>query len=291
MPTYRFVRARAAALLLAALAACATSAQQTETDTLPLGDGHIYYEVAGSGEPVVLIHGGFGDRRMWDDQFGVLSREFRVLRYDHRGFGRSAPPDTTYSPARDLVQLLDRVGMDSVHLVGNSLGGAFAITFALLHPERVRSLTVVASGADGYRYPKEAVDSIMKVIELMSGGRSEEGLEMWLRNPMIAVANEHPAVRERVHRMVRDNARIWTMAAWPDEPLEPPASRRLGELRMPVLIVIGDRDAAAVRMVADSTAQAIAAAERVVMEGTDHLPHMEKPAQFNRLLVDFLRKH
>ena len=147
------IRFGAGLVVIAAAAACASSAARVETGTLPVGGGALSYEVAGSGEPVVLIHGGFGDRRMWDEQFAVLARDYRVLRYDHRGFGRSPAPDTTYSPVRDLIQLLDRTGMDRAHIVGNSLGGALAITFALLHPERVRSLTVVASGLTGSAIP------------------------------------------------------------------------------------------------------------------------------------------
>jgi pimeloyl-ACP methyl ester carboxylesterase len=275
-------------LALAAALACARGG--AETGTVPVAtDAEIYYEVRGAGEPVVLIHGGFGDRRMWDDQFRPLAREFRVVRYDHRGFGRSAPPDTAYSAATDLLQLLDHLGMQQAHVVGNSLGGSLAIAFALLHPERVRSLTVVASAADGYEFPQADIDSFMVVMQAMQEGREEEGLRRWLANPMLAVANTDPAVRERVHRMVRENAAIWTMPAWPEERLDPPASRRLGELKVPTLIVIGDRDAATVRSFADSTARAIPGARRVVMEGTGHLPQMEKPQEFNRILLEFLR--
>jgi len=279
----------ASGMLLVAAAACASGASRVDTGALPVDRGELYYEIAGSGEPVVLIHGGFGDRRMWDDQFEVLARDYRVLRYDHRGFGRSPAPDTTYSPIRDLIRLLDRAEIDRAHIVGNSLGGALAITFAILHPERVRSLTVVASGADGFRYPQSDIEAITEVIALMRGGRQEEALTKWLGNPMLAVVNTQPAVKEKVERMVRENAGIWTMAAWPQQPLTPPARERLGRIRIPTLVVIGDRDAASVRTFADSTARMIPGAERVVLEGTDHLPHMEQPEEFNRILKEFLQ--
>jgi len=279
----------ASGMLLVAAAACTSGASRVDTGALPVGRGELYYEIAGSGEPVVLIHGGFGDRRMWDDQFEVLARDYRVLRYDHRGFGRSPAPDTTYSPIRDLIRLLDRAEIDRAHIVGNSLGGALAITFAILHPERVRSLTVVASGADGFRYPQSDIEAITEVIALMRGGRQEEALTKWLGNPMLAVVNTQPAVKEKVERLVRENAGIWTMAAWPQQPLTPPARERLGRIRIPTLVVIGDRDAASVRTFADSTARMIPGAERVVLEGTDHLPHMEQPEEFNRILKEFLQ--
>ena len=276
-------------LVATATVACASSAARVESASLPVAGGEVYYELAGSGDPVVLIHGGFGDRRMWDDQFDMLARDYRVLRYDHRGFGRSPAPDSTYSPVRDLIQLLDRAEMDRAHIVGNSLGGALAITFGILHPERVRSLTVVASGADGFRYPQSDIEAITEVVALMRGGREEEALGKWLANPMLAVVNTRPDVKARVERMVRENAAIWRMPAWPQQPLTPPASRRLDRLRMPVLVVIGDRDARSVKLFADSTAGMISGAERVVMAGTDHLPHMERPEEFNEILVEFLR--
>ena len=285
------IRFGAGLVVIAAGAACASSAARVATGTLPVAGGELYYEVAGAGEPVVLIHGGFGDRRMWDDQFEVLARDYQVLRYDHRGFGRSPAPDTTYSPVRDLIALLDRAEMDRAHIVGNSLGGALAITFAILHPERVRSLTVVASGADGFRYPQSDIEAITEVVALMRGGKKEEALTKWLANPMLAVVNTEPAVKEKVERMVRENAGIWTMDAWPQQPLTPSARERLGRLRVPTLVVIGDRDAASVRRFADSTARMIPDAERVVMTGTDHLPHMEKPDEFNRMLLEFLAEH
>lgn len=283
------IRIGTSLMALVTAAACASAGARVETGSLPVAGGELYYEVAGSGEPVVLIHGGFGDRRMWDDQFDVLARDYRVLRYDHRGFGRSPAPDTAYSPVRDLVQLLDRAELDRVHLVGNSLGGALAITFAILHPERVRSLTVVASGADGFRYPQSDIEAITEVVALMRGGKREEALSKWLANPMLAVVNTQPEVKEKVERMVRENAGIWTMAAWPQQPLTPPARERLGRIRVPTLVVIGDRDARSVRMFGDSTARMIPGARRVVMEGTDHLPQMEKPEEFTRVLVEFLR--
>lgn len=281
-----------AGVVLALTAACAAGGASTVGDRLRVApDVQIYYEAQGRGEPVVLIHGGFGDRRMWDDQFDVLAREFRVVRYDHRGFGRSTPPDSAYSAADDIEQLLDHLGMDSAHVVGNSLGGSLAIAFALKHPDRVRSLTVVAAAADGYTYPQADIDSIMAVIETIRAGRAEEGLARWLANPMVAVASTDPTVRERLRRMVRDNVRIWSMDAWPEERFDPPASRRLGEIDAPTLVIVGERDAASVRLFADSTARGIRGAELVVMEGTDHLPQMERPEEFNRMLLDFLRRH
>lgn len=100
----------------------------------PVKGTRLFYEVAGSGEPLVLIHGGQLDSRMWDDQFETFARSFRVLRYDIRGFGGSPIPEAPYSNAEDLAALMDYLGMAQAHLVGLSLGGMVASDFAVARP-------------------------------------------------------------------------------------------------------------------------------------------------------------
>jgi pimeloyl-ACP methyl ester carboxylesterase len=133
-------------------------------EMLDVEDGRLYYEVKGRGPTVVLIHGGFGDDRMWNEQWDALARDYRVVRYDHRGFGRSSRPDKAYSAVADLVRLLDELGAKTASLVGNSMGGTMAINFVLQHPERVDRLVVVASGADGFPIPPGTTDEIQAVF-------------------------------------------------------------------------------------------------------------------------------
>lgn len=279
-------------LLFLALAAVPAAGQAPDPAGawLDVPGGRLYYETAGSGPAVVLIHGGFGDRRMWDDQLPALLGRHRVIRYDHRGFGRSSAPDTAYLATDDLRRLLDHLGVAKAHLVGNSVGGMVALEFTLAHPDRVASLVMVASGALGFPVPPEERTAS---AELFGGARTRplaETVRMWEASPMLAATRERPAVRRRVAGMIADNAGIFTMAAWPfPPPGAPRAARRLGEVRVPTLLVWGDRDMAGVRRMADSTALGIRGARREVMPGTSHLPQMEEPARFNQLLLDFLR--
>ena len=98
----------------------------------------LYYEVAGSGHPLVLIHGFTLDTRMWDDQFETFAREYQVVRYDRRGFGKSSlPVDEDYAHADDLAALLEHLGIDRAYVLGLSGGGASAIDFALTYPEAI----------------------------------------------------------------------------------------------------------------------------------------------------------
>ena len=112
---------------------------------------HLYYELAGSGDPLVLIHGNTLDTRMWDDQFEPLARRYQVIRYDMRGYGKSALPTAdSYAPADDLMALLRHLGFGSAHVLGQSRGGAAAIDFALTYPEATDTLTVVDTVLRGF---------------------------------------------------------------------------------------------------------------------------------------------
>jgi 3-oxoadipate enol-lactonase len=278
------------------LAACTSTPAPTSTplkirsDYLNVPGGKLYFEEAGTGPAVLLIHGGFGDRRMWDAQFGTLARDFRVLRYDHRGFGNSTGADSVYSPTDDVIRLLDHLGIVKAHVVGNSVGGSVALDFAVLHPDRTNKVVVVASGANGYPWRPEDVASIVAVFNAAKDEGADKAAEMWLQNDMIAVASKHPRSADLVTRMVRDNRNIFTLNNWPEGRMKPSAYDRLAELLMPVLFVIGEKDVPGVHRVNDASAARIPGSEVFRMPGADHLPHMTHPEEFNRRVAVFLKR-
>jgi 3-oxoadipate enol-lactonase len=222
--------------------------------SLEVDGGSIYFETLGAGPPVVLLHGGFGDRRMWDGQFRALAARHRVIRYDHRGFGRSPAPRGPYSPVADLLRLLDKLNVGRAHLVGNSLGGTLAIDFALEHPERVASLVVVASAARGLPFPQEDIDRVLAVFRTAAAEGPGKAAEQWLAHPMVAVTSRKPGARESLRVMVTENKGVFLMNHWPSETTDPPAARRLTELNVPALFVIGGRDTEASRKAGEDTA-------------------------------------
>src|SRR6266446_9842207 len=118
---------------------------------LPVRGGKLYYETAGEGPPLVLIHAGFLDSRMWDDQFQLFSKGARVIRYDVRGYGRSSRPSEEYSDAEDLFALLKHLNIESASILGVSNGGRIALDFVSVHPSLVNSLILVSPGIRGYK--------------------------------------------------------------------------------------------------------------------------------------------
>jgi hypothetical protein len=153
----RWTRTAATALLMTA---CHQPALQVTREfrgvrsgTIEIDGESIHYELLGQGPPLVLIHGGFMDRRVWDDQFGILARHFTTIRYDLPGFGLSPMPRRPRDPSSDLLLLLDHLGVRRAHVVGLSMGGGIALDFAAAHPDRLLRLVVVSSGANGYPVP------------------------------------------------------------------------------------------------------------------------------------------
>ena len=119
-------------------------------DYAEINGARLYYEAAGNGDPLVLLHAGIADCGMWDEVFAALAERFRVIRYDRRGYGRSLMPVGDYAHINDLAGLLDHLGIASAHLIGCSDGGRVTLEFALAHPARVRSLVLSGTGIRGY---------------------------------------------------------------------------------------------------------------------------------------------
>jgi 3-oxoadipate enol-lactonase len=246
------------------------------------------YEVTGSGPPVCLLHSGVTDSRAWDGQVARLAPSYTVVRYDIRGFGGSPLRPGPLSHLADLRELLDELGVEATTLVGNSFGGRIALEFALEHAARVTKLVLVAAALRDYGWSDEMRTFAQAEDEAMERGdvdaAVELNLEMWAL----------PHVREVVRPMVRRALEV-QQAAYegdsppePEPPLDPPALSRLGELRVPTLVVVGDRDVAQFRDMADLFAREIPGARLEVIERAGHLPGLERPDDFDRLLLEFL---
>lgn len=126
--------------------------QQLQTGFVETNGTKLYYEMVGEGHPLVLIHGGYMDRRMWDDQLAVFAEHYRVIRYDVRGFGKSELPQVPYADRQDLAALLAFLGIEKTYLLGLSLGGVIALDFTLDYPYMVEALILVGSPISGFPY-------------------------------------------------------------------------------------------------------------------------------------------
>jgi pimeloyl-ACP methyl ester carboxylesterase len=257
----------------------------------PANGTRMFYEVRGQGEPLVLIHGGQLDSRMWDDQFDAYARYFRVLRYDVRGFGGSPLGEGTYSHADDLAALMDYLGMPRAHLLGLSLGGMVATDFAVTYPARVLSLVLSGPGLTGLdaESPEELARYFAEVVAARDAP-PDSVVRLWLSDPLMAPAAADPRLRPRLERLARENAHAWLDNWALRRPPAPPTLARLAEIRVPTLLVVGDRDLPSIFAAVDTLAKAVPGAKKVVIPGAGHMVSMEKPAEFDAAVLGFLGK-
>jgi 3-oxoadipate enol-lactonase len=266
----------------------------------PVHNGSLYYEVAGTGRPVLLIHAGVADSSMWDAQFALFSQSYRVIRYDTRGFGKSRTENTEFSNRQDIVDLFSHLGIENACVIGISRGGQIAIDFTLDHPERVSALIPVAAGVSGYEY--QAGDNEKAVHEVEIFNHMDELWEknafdeladleahVWADGPSQPVGRASPQICEYLRKIVRANytrqdGQVTAM------PLSPPAANRLSEIQVPTLVLVGEYDSLATIAVADYLEKEIMGARKMVFQATAHMIPLEQPTKFNEIVLDFLKE-
>jgi pimeloyl-ACP methyl ester carboxylesterase len=278
-----------------------SNAEHVQTGFAEVNGTTLYYEVAGAGHPFILAHGHLLDRRSWDDQFAVFAQHYRVVRYDQRGFGDSGLiiKGEAYSDRQDLYELMKFLGIESAYLMGVSGGGSLTIDFTLEHPEMVDALIPVTAGVSGYKPSEEDKQKYPEVGRMFTSWEEafeqhdiaravEISLEVYTDGPGRLPGQAAPEVRERVREMT---ARNWNrpddeaQSENPPIPLEPPAIGRLSQISVPTLVILGEYD---VPNPLEQLTAEIPGAKKVVMAGTAHHPFMEKPAEFNQIVLDFL---
>ena len=246
------------------------------------------------GPPLVCLHAGVCDRRMWAPQVAALHATHRVIAYDRRGFGETRFEPESYSHLADLMAVLDALQIEQTVLMGCSQGGRFAIDAALAFPDRVHALVLVAcavSGAPevdgGYSQRVQARVEAYEVAEQCGDQKAVNELEaqLWLDGPEQATGRVSGPLRELFLAM---NG-IALAAPSPGIEVAPPSAwERLEHLRLPVQIVWGTLDFAHLVTRMRELAQRIPGAQPFVMEGVAHLPGLEQPEVFNAALAAFL---
>lgn len=270
------------------------AAPRVDTGTVAVNGTRLYYEAAGRGRAVVLLHGGNLDRRMWDAQFPALARGYRVVRYDLRGFGRSGDRDAPFQAHEDLRALLDTLGIARASLVGLSGGGRIAIDFALTYPDRVDRLVLAAPGLSGWVYRDRGDTAYFPAARRARDRGDAAGLGLaWLGSAYLRPAMERPELVGPLRAMAAANGRAW-MTLLTRGDLErvvlPPALGRTAALRVPTLLIIGTRDTGDMRAIADTLAATVPGVRRVWFGGAGHMLNMEQPQRFTEVVRTFLRR-
>jgi len=256
----------------------------------------LYYEITGSGFPLVFIHEFAGDYRSWEPQVRFFSRRYRVIVYNCRGYPPSDVPTRPedYSEAilvEDLFQLLTVVGVSKAHVVGLSMGGGVALNFALEHPDRCASL-VVASTGTGSTNPEQFRRDGMALVEKVE----KEGLasveEFFVLAPARATfKDKDPRGWEEFRRQFSNHSALGSALTFRKVQLQRKTifelEPRLRQLHTPTLVCIGDRDEGCLEP-AIVMRRCIQGAGLVVLPWSGHAINLEEPDMFNRFVLDFI---
>jgi 3-oxoadipate enol-lactonase len=242
--------------------------------------------------PVVLLHAGIADRRMWDPLWAGLVAERDAVRLDLRGFGESVQrPSGALVPVGDVLATLDALGVTAFDLVGASYGAGVAVEIALTAPDRVASLllsgpggSLIAEATPELRAFFDAERAALAADDLDAA--VEANLATWVDGPRRSPGAVDPGVRERVGAMQR---RAFELTAdWDDVEdfeLVPPALERLAEIRVPTTVVVGAHDVDAIRDTAQRLVDGVPGARLIEWPDVAHLPSMERPDDFLALLL------
>lgn len=266
-------------------------AQSIKRGFAKVNNARLYYEISGKGEPLILIHGGNMDRRMWDDQFTFFAKNYKVVRYDVRGFGKSDKQVKPFAHHQDLFDLMTFLKIEKAYFVGLSMGGGIATDFTLTHPEMVKALVLACPGIVGFQFSPEAQAYTIATIEAARDESFAKATEMWLKSVYMIPAMENPKLQNKLRNMALDNAGIWLKNFIWERDLKPLAWERLSEMQTKTLIIIGDRDSKDLLKLVDEANAKIKNSEKIVIKGVGHMPNMENSEGFNESVSNFLKRN
>lgn len=256
----------------------------------------LYYERAGVGQPLIMIHAGIADCRMWDHEFAALADSYQTLRFDMRGYGRSLPVAGEFNIQDDLEGLLGALDLPAPYsLMGCSMGGGLAIDFALAHPQRIASLILVGSDPRGFEgdaaWPDDLIAQSTAAFERGDAEAvAELDMQIWFDGVGRSRADVDPEIRAKAFAMARQVAEHELSGIGEHKRKDDgvPAAQRLHELTMPALVVIGENDLPFLHQAADYMAAQLPGARKLVVPNAAHLPNMEHPVAFETELREFL---
>jgi pimeloyl-ACP methyl ester carboxylesterase len=260
------------------------------------GRASLAVDVAGVGDPIVFLHAGVCDRRMWREQVTVLGAQYKAIAYDRRGFGETLFEAEDYSAIRDLMGVIDAVadGAPAI-LVGCSQGGRIALDAALSHPSRVRALVLIAPsvfGAPTPVYPPEIEVLLARLNEAEESGDIDRAnaieAHLWLDGPLAAEGRVSGRARELFLDMNGMALRAPPSGTNRDAV---PAFQRLGEIAVPTLVIQGDLDFPHIQERSRYIAATMPNASYRDIAGAAHVPSVERPAEITSLISEFVTGH
>lgn len=276
--------------------ALATTPAFSQKGYIPAGHLKLYYETAGHGPAVVLLHGGYLDLHSWDHEAALLARKYRVIRADLPGHGLTKGIDSAL-----LIQDVIRIMLDSLHVrtasfIGLSLGAVCVVDFALAYPGRVNKLVLVSAGLSGWSQVMR-LDSLSRRLFAHSDSVflsrdhqaiTENFTHLWCDGPFRKPGDVPKSVRGYVYRTVSVND-LQDDNTWPVFNPDK-AAKKVHNINHPVMILAGDKDVPLILEEARYLRRNIRNAQLHLIKGSAHMINLERPALFHKYVASFLSK-
>jgi pimeloyl-ACP methyl ester carboxylesterase len=287
--------------LLLVICARLASSQSLAPIKVRVNDVELHYIEAGQGDPLILLHGGAFDYRAWAPQWDVLTRKFRVISYSRRyHYPNSNTLTRDHSAlvdAEDLAALIGKLKLRRVHLVGHSYGGYTALVLALKHPEMVRTLVLaeppvhqsIRALPDGEQVYQEFIANTWEpVCEAFKKGDTQQAMRTFVDGHAPGRFDSLPS---DVRAALMQNASAIEAVALSSNPFPNLSKDELSKLRVPVLIVTGERTIKIHKLVNEELSRVIPNVEKVTISGAGHGSPRENPLAFNAAVLKFLAAH
>lgn len=241
----------------------------------------------GTADPLVLVHAGVADARMWEPIVPALAATRRVVRFDMRGFGQSRSWRGAFSPAGDLAALLDALAIPRAHVAGASFGGLVALELAATAPGRVASLVLLAAALPDIEESAELLAFAEAEEAAIAVGKLDDAVEI---NVRMWASRSAPEVQELVADMQRDAFALLLREGAESKELDPPVSARLGEVAVPATIAYGDRDVDDFVQIAWRLHAELPGATLHEIAGAGHLLALDRPDEVTQLILRHLER-
>ncbi|HYM92670.1 MAG TPA: alpha/beta hydrolase [Chitinophagaceae bacterium] len=265
---------------------------------ITVADSKLYYESTGTGEAILLLHGGFMNSRMWDEQVKEFSKKYCVITCDLRGHGLTVDGDSSYFMYEAIRMLLDTLGEKKVNIAGLSLGAMIATDFAIEYPQYVNRLILITPGLNSLDTTFAQDSTITKYSNLMGDAvtkqkdtmlAAEYFIRSWFDGPYRSPEQTDTAARKKALAMATETMKTHKFLHW-TRLAEPPAIQRLKKITAPTLIIIAEKDNYRISKNAEALKNGIANSKIVTIRNAAHLVSLEKPEEFNKTFLEFIKK-
>ncbi|MGB3339456.1 MAG: alpha/beta hydrolase [Devosia sp.] len=263
-----------------------------EAFSVVVGQAKLAGAQLGEGLPVVFLHAGVCDKRMWQDQMAMVAEEgWHAIAYDRRGYGETESADEEFNHVDDLEAVLRAFDIHAAVFVGCSMGGGLAVDFALRHPGRVIGLVLIGTSVTDAPWSATEAEQQLEMAEEDAWERGDRDMlnrvqaHEWLDGPRAQSGRVGGAVRDLFLDM---NSIALGKPELTMEEQRPAAWPRVGEVGAPTLLLVGDEDFTALIDRHEHLSEEMPNAFAAVLEGVAHIPSIERPELVNSMLLEFL---